>query len=389
MASKKKPVKRPRRKPGTGGVRHLKGNRALPYETEFTLASGDTRRDYFSTAEAAAAHLDGLVAARDSTTAPRNVEKGSQIVTDYLSSWLVMKEPRVDAKTLQDYKYQCDLAAGKIGRERLDSVDLMLADTMLAALAKEGYKNVAHLRMVMRQAFEYAEDNHYITHNPFRKATAPRMRHRKAIGLTEAQRAALLAMAAQEEPGMPLEPLWHLTSRLAFRRGEALGLRWIDIDWEHAIITVAQQRTTVGTQTITKDSVKGDTDGTKIRHVPAPLDILDLLRAFRLAQMKRQLADGAWEDTGLIFVGEHGIPPAAITVNRRLKNLVTRVNNATPDTLPTGLHPHDLRHTALYLLALAGTPANVRKALSGHSTARMDEHYTSHATVEDLRKALG
>lgn len=367
-----------RRKPGSGAIRFKRG-RALPFEAAFKLSDGQTRYEYFSTAEEAAAHLDRLVADRDSTEAPRNIAKGSQTVTQFLTAWLQIKAAHVSEKTLQDYKYQCDLAAGEIGRYRLDQVDLMLADTMLASLARQGYKNVAQMRMVLRQAFEYAEDNSYIKRNPFRKAKAPRTRHRKAIALTERQRAALLDAAALDTDGMPLLPIWHLTSRLAFRRGEALGLRWADIDFDQATITIRQQRTTVGTQTIVKDAPKGD----KVRTVPCPSDVLDLLKAHRADQTRRAAADPDWVMTGLVFVGDHGRAPAAITINRRLAKLVERAG------LPRDLHPHDLRHTALTILALAGVPANVRKALSGHSTAKMDEHYTSHAAIEDVRKALG
>jgi len=393
----RKTKKQPRRKPGTGAIRFKKG-RSLPYEAEFKLNDGQSRYDYFATTIEAAAHLDRLVADRDSKETPRNIEKGSQSATHFLEAWLAIKSAHVEEKTLQDYTYQCNLAIDKIGRYRIDSIDLMMADTMLAAFAKEGYKNVAQMRMVMNQAFEYAEDNDYIKKNPFRKSTAPRTKHRKAQAITEKQRAILLE-CARVENGMPLEPLWHLCSRLAFRRGEALGLRWSDIDFVHGIITLTQQRTTVGTKTITKGALKGDKDGDKVRLVPVPDDILGMFGRFKQAQIKRAANDPDWVVTGFVFVGEHGQPPVAYTVNRRLNDLVKRVNKLDLDEdgkpkptailLPTDLTPHSLRHTSLTILALSGVPANVRKRLSGHSTAKMDELYTSHADLEDVRKALG
>lgn len=374
MAPKKK---KPRRSPGTGAIRFKRG-RAQPYEAAFPIGHGEYRYDYFASAAEAAAYLDRLTAERDSADTPRNIAKGSQTVTVFLTAWLQIKAAQVSPKTLQDYTYQCRLAIDKIGTYRLDQVDLMAADTMLASFAKAGYKNVSQMRMVLKQAFDYAEDNDYIKKNPFRKSTAPRTRHRKAIALTERQRTILLEHATNEG-GMPLLPLWHLCSRLAFRRGEALGLRWADVDFASATITIRQQRTTIGSQTITKDAPKGD----KVRTVPVPPDLLDLLASHRADQVKRAGADPDWQMTGLIFVGDHGKPPAAITVNRRLTKLAQRAS------LPPDLHPHDLRHTALTILALQGVPANVRKALSGHSTAAMDELYTSHAAIEDIRRAIG
>lgn len=386
MAPKKKPVKQPRRKPGTGAIRHKRG-RALPFEASFPIGDKEYRYEYLATALEAAAHLDRLTADRDSAKTPRNIAKGSQSVQIFLTAWLNIKEAHVSAKTYQDYTYQCRLAIGKIGTYRLDQVDRHAADTMLASFAKEGYRNVAQMRMVLRQAFDYALDNDYIGRNPFQKATAPRTKHKKKIALTEQQRAALLE-AARIEYGMPLEPLWHLESRMAFRRGETLGLMWSDIDFEKGTITIQRQRTTVGNETITKDAPKGDKDGDKIRTVPVYPDILEILKLFRLDQRKRKLADIDWKDTGFVFVGDHGQPPAANRVNKRLKKLIEVVNTTAPALLPTELTPHSLRHTALTLLALAGVPANIRKALSGHSTAKMDELYTSHAQVEDVRRAM-
>jgi hypothetical protein len=68
MAPKKKPVKQPRRKPGTGSIRFKRG-RALPFEAAFTHADNTTQYDSFATAEEAAAHLDGL--SRRATIAKR------------------------------------------------------------------------------------------------------------------------------------------------------------------------------------------------------------------------------------------------------------------------------------------------------------------------------
>lgn len=50
---------------------------------------------------------------------------------------------------------------------------------------------------------------------------------------------------------------------------------------------------------------------------------------------------------------------------------------------------HGLRHTALTILALDGVPENVRMALGGHATEDMARLYANHATIEDVRKAIG
>ena len=57
--------------------------------------------------------------------------------------------------------------------------------------------------------------------------------------------------------------------------------------------------------------------------------------------------------------------------------------------LPGTLTIHDLRHTALYHLEQAGVAESTRMALAGHTQPTMAKHYTSHATIEDMRRAIG
>ena len=222
----KHPAVRPRRKPNTGGVRYKEG-RALPYEAAFPLGHGKYRHDSFHTAAEAEAYLDQLVAERDNSDAPRNVAAGSQRIDQFLPTWLLIKRPHVKPKTFASYQYYCELAMGEIGAYRIDSVRRKDAELMLVFFAERNFKNVKEMRMVLNQAFQYAEDEDYITSNPFKKAKAPAMEHRQAIALTRSQRAYLLRCAVEEDDAaIPLYPIWHLYSRLGLRKGEGLGLMW-------------------------------------------------------------------------------------------------------------------------------------------------------------------
>jgi integrase len=106
-----------------------------------------------------------------------------------------------------------------------------------------------------------------------------------------------------------------------------------------------------------------------------------MLKAFRLEQRKRQLADLDWDkENDFVFVGDHGRAPAANRVNKRLARIVARAN-ATGAAIPKELTPHSLRHTALFLLEQAGVAPSIRMALGGHSTASMALHYIDHASL--------
>jgi integrase len=376
MAPRKKRVER--RKPGSGRIRYKKG-RALPYEAAYPLGHDQYRYDYFATREEAAAHLDRLVEdARDKDT-PRDITSGSQRVDVFLTIWLNIKQPHLKSKTFLDYKYQCELAVEEIGAYRVDAVSGVVVDSLLLYYYRRGYKNVGQMKMVLRQAFQYAVKKlKCIKENPFEDATVPSVERREPIALTERQRGALLAAAITEDrmrtdpEVIPLCPLWHLYSRLAFRKGEGIALRRRDIDFEQGTITIAEQYTNVGSRT-EKSTPKGD----KKRTIAAPQDILDLLQVLLDAQVKRAAADPHWQISDLVFVGAHGAPLSVWYVQNRWRKLRGRAG------LPQEATIHSLRHTALYRMEQSGVPQSVRMAFAGHSTAAMAGHYTDHAR-EDL-----
>lgn len=144
-----------RRKPGTGTIRHKPG-REKPWEAGFPIGRDDYRYDSFATRAEAAAHLDKLTTERDQEQ--RDVAGGSQRVEAFLVDFLNRKAPHVKRKTLADYTYQCGLAGEYLGNLRVDEVTRKHADEMLLHYHRNGYQNGDQLRMVCRQAFQYALD---------------------------------------------------------------------------------------------------------------------------------------------------------------------------------------------------------------------------------------
>jgi len=87
--------------------------------------------------------------------------------------------------------------------------------------------------------------------------------------------------------------------------------------------------------------------------------------------------------TGLVFTDAHGGNLTVGAVAYRWKQLRARAG------LPEQVTIHDLRHTALSILELGGALASVVQAIAGHAAATMTRHYTDHAGIEDMRRALG
>lgn len=381
-----------RRKPGTGAIRHRPG-RALPFEASFPLAGAPARYHSFRSYEDAAAWLDSLVIDRD--THKRDLAGGSMLVQDYLPMWLELRRGHVSPKTMQAYQYYCEYACGEggLGRLRMDEVSAIIGQRMVNRLAADGFQNTAQLKGTLYQAFRYACNVlEYVRKNVFVDVSVPPIERKEGIALTKTERDRMLVAAVQDDAAPlrrkgerasappPLLPLWHLTSRLAFRLGETDALRWDHIDLDAATVTIAATRGRLGAR-----HIEGKTKTKKPRTVPLPDDIADLLRAHRATQMRAALSHGwRWSEAGYVFADDRTGAPIAVD---HIRYRWGRIKRAAK--LPGDMTVHHLRVTALTILALDGTPASVRKALSGHSTARMDEHYTSHAALEDVRRALG
>jgi integrase len=374
-----------RRKPGTGTIR-CKAGRDQPYEAAFPLDHGRYRYEYFSTRPEAEAHLDRLTAERDHTEQPRNIAGGSRRVDQFLPAWLESKQGHVRHKTYRGYKYYCELASGQIGTLRLDQVTREKADALIGYFHRRGFQNVSQLRACLLQAFEYAFEEDYIKKNPFSKAKAPSVTRRPGIALSEAERTLLLMLAATEDKLLrdveitPLYPLWHIYSRLGLRKGEGMALLWgkSGIDLDAGMLTVSRQITAAGKLQYISDP---KTKRSK-RTLPIPPDLIEILRQHQKDQIKRAANDPHWQNHGLVFPGLHGAPVSYWYITSRWRKLCKRAGII-------GMTIHDLRHTALTLFELGGTPRNVVQAIAGHSSQAITGLYTEHVDMASMRRAMG
>lgn len=370
-----------RRKPNTGTIRY-KPARAQ-YEAAFPLGNGRYRYDYFATAVDAAAHLDRLTAERDHVEAPRNIAGGSQTIEQFLLEWLNTKR-NIKPKTMDGYRHLCSRASLICGSTRLDAFTSRNAQALIDTEAANGFKNVRHMVVILKQAFKYAVDEAYIKKNPFTRVYIPTVDHKHARALSAAQRALLLDVARDEDArwqDIPLAPLWHLYSRLGLRRGEGMGVRWSDLDLQHGVLSITQQYTSVGNATV-KSTPKTKRSR---RRIPLPKDVVDMLLLHKQRQRHRAANNPNWQEHGLVFTNPDGDHLDTGHIRHRWVALRKRAG------LPDDATIHGLRHTASYLMELDGVPGSVIQAILGHSSITMTQHYSDHASedMDAMRRAIG
>jgi integrase len=153
-----------------------------------------------------------------------------------------------------------------------------------------------------------------------------------------------------------LYAMWWLIALRGLRRGEAAGLRWIDLDLHQHVVMIEQQRIADG-HTVAVGPPK-----TKASRRTIALDrtTVRLLRAhLRQQQTEHEVAGRAWHESEYLFTTDDGKPLHPDWLTRRFGRLVT----------DSGLPPvrlHDLRHGAATLAHEAGADLKTVQEQLGH-----------------------
>jgi integrase len=172
-------------------------------------------------------------------------------------------------------------------------------------------------------------------------------------------------------------PLFEVIAAGGLRRGEALGIRWADVDLERGVLTIRQQlldRWSDGRPIFGPPKTKAGED----RQVELDGQTLGSLMAWRFTQDAERAEWGsAYEDSDLVFAQANGRPydPSAVTMT------------FTALAKQAGLRRvrlHDLRHGAASLMLAAGVKVEVVSKRLGHSSIGI-----THSTYSHLLEGVG
>jgi integrase len=177
----------------------------------------------------------------------------------------------------------------------------------------------------------------------------------------------ILALARKHEPW--LYPLVVFASHTGARQGEAIGLRWEDVDFQNRRVYIRGQ--------VTRGEETGRKGGGKALSVPfdAASSLLgDVLEA--LAAGRRLREGGA--DPGYVFRTATGARVDEANLRRAWRRLAARF----PESGVRPLRWHDFRHTFVSHALAAGRGLKTVSGWVGHSTTYITERY-AHAIPED------
>lgn len=174
------------------------------------------------------------------------------------------------------------------------------------------------------------------------------------------------------------EPIYFAINT-GMRRGEILGLRWSDVDFESRLVSVRQTVQRVNDQGIIfKQTAK--TDGSR-RTIAISATVDETLQKFKRRQTKNKLLHGPfYQDHDLVFSNENGTPLDPDGLSRGFRRIVKSLD------IPE-VRFHDLRHSHATLLMQQGEHPKVISERLGHSSITITMDLYSHVMPNMQKEA--
>lgn len=291
----------------------------------------------------------------------------SQTVAQYLSRWLDDAKHGVRVRTFECYELNVRRLIPHIGKLRLSALTPAHVQATYTALLDSGLsrRSVELAHSVLHRALHQAVQWRLLGYNATEAVSVPRPERHEMKTLTEEQVRQLFVTSTEDR----FHALYVLLATTGLRLGEALGLKWEDIDFNAGRIAIRralQRQHGAGLVLVEPKTERSRrtvhlADGTVVS-----------LREQRRQQLEERLAAGpVWQGMGLVFATVSGKPIDAWRVNESFRKALERAN------LPK-IRVHDLRHTAATLLLAQGTHPKVVQELLGHSTITLTLDTYSH-----------
>jgi integrase len=225
-------------------------------------------------------------------------------------------------------------------------------------------KTVRNVHVLIHRVLKDAVRWGYVVRNVADAADPPKVKPAELQVWSPAQLRAFLAHVKDDRQ----YAAWLLAATTGMRRGELLGLRWVDVDLDAARIAVRQPRV-VADHAVHVSEPKTARSRRSIALDPVTVAALRQHQARQAAD--RAAVGPAYEDSGLVFTRPDGSP---IHPQRFSDWFRQHLRGAG---LPA-IRLHDLRHSYATAALAAGIPAKVVSERLGHATIAITMDTYSH-----------
>jgi integrase len=300
-------------------------------------------------------------------------------VSEYLDSWLAGKHA-LKPKTVAGYKDAINLYLRPgLGHIRLRELRAEHLDRFYESIriGRRGRplspSSIRRVHATLRSALNSAVKRRLIPYNSALHVELAPENPKRPQPWTAEECRTFLRRSAEDR----LITMYHLMIVTGLRRGEALGLRWSDVDLERSHLVVRQQITEVhGRAIVGKPKTKRSQ-----RNVALDAAVAAALLEHRGRQQRERATWGRpTSPDDLVFTREDGKPVRPEFATRHFQALSKKAKLRE-------IRLHDLRHTSASLALAAGIEMKVVSERLGHSALAITADLYTHVVPQVARDA--
>lgn len=351
--------------------RDAEGKQLKPYITTFKVEPGWSEKSAKKKAEA-------FAAVYEKSCREGLASDARQTFQQYCEYVIGMKEERgVKASTIARYRELAERVYPEIGYMKVRDIRPDTLNVLYSWLNQDGMNKKTGGKLSSKTILEYHRLIHTVLKNAVQEGlisinpsdrVIPPKNEAPEVKYYQPEEIEAIQSALEEEP-IKWKTFTYVLLITGARRGEVVGLKWSDVDFENNTISFERN-----VQYLPDKGIYVDTPKTSkgYRTISVPGEMIKVLRSYKAWQGGEKIRLGMYfEDQGFIFTKDDGSPMHPDTPNRWLKRFSVRHG------LPH-IHPHAFRHSMASLLFFKKADnVSVSRRL-GHAQVSTTENIYAH-----------
>ena len=281
----------------------------------------------------------------------------------YAVEWFkVVKSPGLSPSTVAMYRSTLNVhILPTFGDRRLRAIRPIELQRFVNSFDGAGRSSITRVTLLLSGVFASAVTDGILDKNPMQSIRRPE--HKAASSrrsLTEEERSIIVAAI----PSHPLGPFVACLYYLGLRRGEAIALKWGDIDWDAGLVHIERTFSSYA-----EGKVKAPKTRKSVRSIPMPDSLSDILRPLR------------GHPDSMVFPGAGGKVLSNCKIGDDWAKFIEEVG------LSPEITPHYLRHNYITMCWENGIDPYITMSMVGHSSINITMDIYTHLTNRKMEEA--